>query len=130
VGGSPLIHRAAERVGLLGNCSRGPECNAFGFLAVCLTKVCLTKNEEDTNITREEIERGFVDAGWEVPGSSQYPIVGNAEDLSIVAHEQYAETDDPAFELVDRRRVVGYWVRVIPTPRQAAVLLEEHGGLP
>jgi hypothetical protein len=39
-------------------------------------------------------------------------------------------TDDPAFELLDRRRVVTHWVGVIPTPRQAAVLLEEHGGLP
>ena len=62
-----------------------------------------------------------------MPGSSQYPVVGNAEDLSIVVHEQYAQTDDPAFELVDGRRVVSYWVRVIPTPRQAAVLLEEQG---
>ena len=65
-----------------------------------------------------------------VPGSSQYPLVGNAGDLSIVAHEQYAETDDPVFELVDGRRVAAYWVRVIPTPRQAAVLLEEQGGPP
>ena len=63
-------------------------------------------------------------------GSSQYPLVGNAEDLAIVAHEQYAQTDDPVFELVDGRRMVAYWVRVIPTPRQAAVLLEEQGGLP
>ena len=85
---------------------------------------------EDAHITREEIERGFVEAGWEVPGFSKYPVVGNAGDLSIVAHDQYAETDDPAFELVDGRRVVSYWVRVIPPPRQAAVLLEEHGGLP
>jgi hypothetical protein len=65
-----------------------------------------------------------------VPGSSQYPLVGNAEDLSIVAHQRYAETDDPVFELVDRRRVVAYWIRVILTPRQAAVLLEDQGGLP
>ena len=65
-----------------------------------------------------------------MPGSSQYPIVGNAGDLSIMAHQQYAETDDPVFELVDGRRVAAYWVRVIPTPRQAAVLLEEQGGLP
>lgn len=81
-------------------------------------------------MTRKEIERGFVDAGWEVPGPSRYPIVGNTVDLSIVAHEQYAEADDPAFELVDGKRVVSYWVRVIPTPRQAAVLLEERGGPP
>ena len=65
-----------------------------------------------------------------MPGSSHYPIVGNAEGLSIVAHEQYAETDDPAFELVDGRRIMSYWVRVIITPQQAAVLLEERGGPP
>ena len=65
-----------------------------------------------------------------MPGSSQYPIVGNVEDLSIVAHEQYTETDDPAFELVDGRRIMSYWVRVIITPQQAAVLLEERGGPP
>ena len=47
-----------------------------------------------------------------------------------MAHEQYAQTDDPVFELVDGRQMVTYWVRVIPTPRQAAVLLEEHGVLP
>ena len=65
-----------------------------------------------------------------MPGSSQYPLVGNAGDLSIVAHQQYAQTDDPAFELVDGRRILSYWVRVIVTPQQAADLLEEHGGLP
>ena len=36
------------------------------------------------------MECSFLDAGWEVPGPSQYLLVGNAEDLSIVAHEQYA----------------------------------------
>jgi hypothetical protein len=35
--------QAVSRRDLLGNCSKGPECNAFGFLAVCLTKVCLIK---------------------------------------------------------------------------------------
>ncbi len=80
-------------------------------------------------MTREEIEQGFVDAGWEVPGSSWFPVVGNSGELSITAHEQYAGTD-PVFELVDRRRVLSYWVRVIVTPRQAAVLLEERGEPP
>jgi hypothetical protein len=46
-----------------------------------------------------------------------------------LAHEQYAETDDPASELDDGRRILSYWVRVIVTPQQAAVLLEERGGL-
>ncbi len=32
----------------------------------------------------EDIEWGFVAAGWEVPGASRFPIVGNDGDLSIV----------------------------------------------
>ena len=65
-----------------------------------------------------------------MPGSSRYPIVGNVGDLSITAHEQYAEPDNPVFELVDSRRVLSYWVRVIPTPRVGAVLVDKHGGPP
>jgi hypothetical protein len=57
-------------------------------------------------------------------------MVGNCGKLSILAYESSIGADDSAFELLDRRRVLTYWVRVIPTPRQAAVLLEEHGGLP
>jgi hypothetical protein len=80
-------------------------------------------------MARQETERAFIDAGWELFDShSRYPIVGNAGDLSIIAHEQYVETDDPYFELVERRRVLSHWVRTIPTPRQAAVLLDKHGG--
>ena len=60
----------------------------------------------------EEIERGFVDAGWEVPGPTRYPIVGNAGDLWIVAHEQYALSDDPVFEITDGRRMLSHWVSI------------------
>ncbi len=78
----------------------------------------------------EEIERGFVEAGWEVPGTSRYPIVGNNGDLSIVAHERYAESDDPVFEIADGMRMLSYWSREIITPQQAAALLDERGGPP
>jgi hypothetical protein len=79
-------------------------------------------------VTREEIERSFVGAGWEVcESSSSHLLVGNAGDSSIIAYRSLAETEDPVFELVDRRRGTTYWVRVVPTPRLAAVLLEEHG---
>ena len=57
-------------------------------------------------------------------------MVGNRGKLSILAYESCVGAYDPAFELLDRGRVMTYWVRVIPTPRQAAVLLEEQGGLP
>jgi hypothetical protein len=81
-------------------------------------------------MNREEIQRSFVGAGWEVcESSSPYLLVGNAGDLSILAYRSLAETEDPVFELVDRRRGTTYWVRVVPTPRLASVLLEEHGEL-
>ena len=83
---------------------------------------------------QEEIEFGFISAGWRVTDdSSEHLLVGNCGRLSILAYESVIGTDDPAFELLDRgrsRRVLTYWVRVMPTPRQAGVLLEEHGGLP
>ncbi len=59
--------------------------------------------------------------------SSPHLLVGRAGELSILAYRSLAETEDPVFELLDRRRGTTYWVRVVPTPRLAAVLLEEHG---
>ena len=47
--------------------------------------------------------------------------------MSILAYRALAATEDPFFELVDHRWGATYWVRVVPTPRVAAVLLEEHG---
>ena len=77
---------------------------------------------------RAEIERSFVGAGWEVHElSSLRLLAGNAGDLAILAYRALAETEDPVFELVDRRRGTTYEIRVVPTPRLAAVLLEEHG---
>jgi hypothetical protein len=80
---------------------------------------------------QREIVLGFVGAGWRVTdGSSEHLTVGNWGNLSILAYESFMGTDHPAFELLDRRSVMTYWVRAIPTPRQALVLLKEHGGLP
>ena len=80
-------------------------------------------------MNREEIERSFVGAGWKMYESSSphLLLVGNAGDLSILAYRSLAETEDPVFELVDRRRGSTHWVRIVPTPRVAAVLLEKHG---
>ena len=80
-------------------------------------------------MNREEIERSFVGAGWEVCESSSphLLLVGKAGDLSILAYRSLAETEDPVLELVDPRWGSTYWVRVVPTPRVATVLLEEHG---
>jgi hypothetical protein len=80
-------------------------------------------------VNRQEIERSLVDSGWEVCESSSphLLVVGKATDLSILAYRALAITEDPVFELVDHRWGSTYWVRVVPTPRVAAVLLEEHG---
>lgn len=78
-------------------------------------------------MNREEIERSLVGAGWEVSESSSlHLLVGNANALSILAYRALTEKD-PVFGLLDRRLGTTYWVRVVPTPRLAAVLLEEHG---
>jgi hypothetical protein len=82
-------------------------------------------------VTREEIEQNFVEAGWEIDGGfSDHLLIGEDGDLSILAPRWVWGTNDPVFELCDRERNVSYWVREIPTPRQAALLLDEHGGPP
>jgi hypothetical protein len=80
---------------------------------------------------QREVERGFVGAGWRVTDdSSGHLTVDNCGKLSVLAYESLIGTDDPAFELLDRRHLLTYRVKVIPTPRQATMLPEEHGGLP
>lgn len=82
-------------------------------------------------LTREEIVEWFENAGWLVAAymGDENALVGHADDdLLILAHESEIESADPAFELYDGRLGLRYWVRVVPTPRQAAVLLREHGG--
>jgi hypothetical protein len=83
-------------------------------------------------MTREEIMRGFEAAGWRMGGRGDDDdvLVAYSGDLSIVAHAPEIGAADPAFELYDGQRNLAYWVRVVPTPRQAAVLLAEHGGPP
>jgi hypothetical protein len=82
-------------------------------------------------MTKEEIEQAIEGAGWELDGSfSGHLIVGNDGDLSILAPWWVWGSDDPVFELCDEERNLSYWVRVVPTPRQAAELLEEYGGPP
>ena len=82
-------------------------------------------------MTREEIEQGLIDAGWELDGGfSGHLIIGESGDRSIVAHRWTWGSEDPVFELSSKERDLTYWVREIPTPRQAGELLEEHGGPP
>jgi hypothetical protein len=82
-------------------------------------------------VTQQEIEQAFIDAGWELDGSfSDYLLVGEDDNLSILVPQWVWEIDDPVYELCDGERETTYWVQKIPTPQQAAMLLEEHGGPP
>ena len=80
----------------------------------------------------EAIEQRFARAGWEIDGGfSEYLIIGhNGDVLSILAHREGWETEDPVFELIDHERNLTYEVHEIPTPQQAAQLLQEHGQPP
>jgi hypothetical protein len=83
---------------------------------------------------REEIELAFVAAGWEVAGRSlPHLVTANAggAPLSIRAYEPFVGVSDgQAFELIDRLLELTYWVRKVPTPRIARVLIYEYGGAP
>jgi hypothetical protein len=81
-------------------------------------------------LTREEIVGWFQNAGWWVAAwvGGEDALVGQSHDLLILAHESEMGSPDPVFELYDGRFGLSYQVRVVPTPRQAAVLLREHGG--
>ena len=57
-------------------------------------------------------------------------MIGEDYELSILAPHWAWEAGAAVFELWDGERSLTYWVREIPTPRQAATLLTEHGGPP
>ena len=82
----------------------------------------------------EELEQRITSAGWEIDdGFSGYLVIGDDSsnnNVSIVAYLDGWDPDDPLFELLDHERDVTYWVGEIPTPQQAAEMLQEHGKLP
>ena len=78
-----------------------------------------------------KIDRELEEAGWEPDGSfSEHLSIGNSGDLCVLVHRSTWETDEPAYELYDAGQHVSYWVHEVPTPAQAARLLEEHGEPP
>ena len=80
---------------------------------------------------QDKIDRKLADAGWEPDGTfSDYLAIGESGELCILVHHSAWETHEPAYELYDAERHVSYWVHEIPTPEQAAKLLEEHGQPP
>jgi hypothetical protein len=83
-------------------------------------------------VIREQTELALISAGWEISEdfSLRRLLIGHSGNLSILAYGSESPSDEPMFELVDGERGTTYWVRVIPTPRVAAVLVKKHGGAP
>jgi hypothetical protein len=82
-------------------------------------------------VIREAIERELADSGWRVDdGFAGHLLVGNAGELSVLVSWRAWRGADPAYELYDVEKHVACWVRVIPTPLRARMILEEHGEFP
>ena len=95
----------------------------------CGSWVC--EGEGQTVVEDKKIDQEFADAGWETDGSfSEHLAIGESRGVSILAHLSTWQTDAPTYELYDVRRNISYWVHEVPTPEQAAELLEEHGEPP
>jgi hypothetical protein len=79
-------------------------------------------------VDREAIEQNLVDAGWEVEGGfAEELTIGNTEDLCILVPQWAWQDEVPLYELYDVEKNIGCWAWVIPTPLQAAMLLEAYG---
>ena len=83
-------------------------------------------------MNREEIEQRFIDAGWDLDGSfGDYLLIGHDGNLiSLLAHREFWGTDNPFFEILDHQEMITYWLQQVPTPKQAAQLLQDHGQPP
>ena len=80
---------------------------------------------------KAKIDRELEEAGWEADGTfSEHLSIGESGDLCVLVHRSTWETNAPAYELYDVDKHVSYWVHEIPTPEQAATMLEEHGRTP
>jgi len=81
----------------------------------------------------KEREQSMASAGWAIDDSfSGHLLIGedSSNDVSIVAYLDGWHGDDPLFELLDHERDVTYWVEDVPTPQQAAEMLQEYGESP
>ncbi len=86
-------------------------------------------------MNREEIRSILEQTGWQIADRDEERVlVGDVSSnlsLSILAYDGAAiGADDPEFMLYDTERDLAYWVRVVPAPTAAAVLLESHGDRP
>ena len=81
-------------------------------------------------MANKELEQRIASAGWEIDdGFSGHLVIGDdsSNNVSIVAYLDGWDSDDPFFELLDHETDVAYWVRDVPTPQQAAQMLQENG---
>ena len=80
----------------------------------------------------EELEQRFAHAGWDLDGSfKDHLVIGFSGDgISLLAHKEWWETDEPLLEILDHEKMITYWVREVPSPEQATRLLQEHGREP
>ena len=83
-------------------------------------------------VNQQEIEQRFLNSGWDLDGSFEdYLLIGHdGQRLSLLAHREFWGTEQPIFEILDHEEMSTYWVQEVPTPRQAAQLLREHGRPP
>jgi len=79
----------------------------------------------------KEIVQSFTSAGWALDVSfADDLIIGYDGDyLSILAHREVWESNNPAFEIIDHQRNITYWVQEILTPQQATEILQEESFL-
>jgi hypothetical protein len=79
----------------------------------------------------EELQQGFVDAGWGLDASFEdYLLIGHdSHHISILAHKEGWNPHNPTFELIDHEEMSTYWVYEVPAPQHAAQLLQEHSQL-
>jgi hypothetical protein len=83
-------------------------------------------------MSREEIVQRFASAGWSIDGSfSEYLIIGySGDEMSLLAHTEAWKDDDSVFVILDHDRNLTHFVYGVPTPLQAAKLLQDHGKVP
>ena len=81
---------------------------------------------------REEIEQRFASAGWSIDGGfAEYLVIGYfGDEMSLLYHLEPWGDDDPVFVLLDHDRVITRFVYGVPTPLQAAKLLQDLGKVP
>ena len=77
------------------------------------------------------LEQELARAGWELDSTfSENLIIGNANNLCILIPDWSWQDADPVYELYDVDKNVAVWVRTIPAPFRAEMLLEKHGNAP